>query len=183
MDFLITGNRIPTKYFVTKGKGESNIATHPGSYDAAVRDGRMENWNGIPYTSLITPDAKEVSIPKEYPHGSELMMIMARSDCKKGEKANAALGRAWVHNENGKNVGGLVAEFSKIGKDINEKIAEEFLNKSLEEMFDRREYPSGYELKNKEMLGYESIEPTEKFGTALVAIGFVEYKIPLIRKK
>ena len=175
---IIVSNRIPTKYFVTKGKGESDIAIHPGSYDAAVKDAKMENWNGIPYTSLIPPEAKQVDIPKDYPHGSELMMIMACSNCKKGQKANAALGRAWVYDKKGKNVGGLVAEFNKIGN-VDERIAEEFLNKSLKEMFERREYPLSYELKNIEMLGYESIEPTKKFGTALVAIGFIEYKIPV----
>ncbi|MEM5781670.1 MAG: pyruvoyl-dependent arginine decarboxylase, partial [Candidatus Aenigmatarchaeota archaeon] len=141
----------------------------------AVKNSKMENWNGVPYTSLLPPDAKQVPVPKNYSHGSELMMIMACCNCKKGQKANAALGRAWVYNKD-KNIGGLVAEFSKVGKNIDEKIAEEFLNKSLNEMFERREYPSSYELKNIEMIGYESIVPEKKFGTALVAIGFVEYK-------
>lgn len=178
LKFLLTENRVPTKYFTTQGQGESNIAFHPGSYDAAVKNAKMENWNGVGYSSLLPPDAQEVPIPKVYPHGSELMMIMARCDCKKGKKANAALGRAWVYNENEKDkpVGGLVAEFTKIGKNVDEKAANNFLNRSLKEMFDRREYPSTYRLSEREMIGFESIAPTKKYGTALVAIGFVEYK-------
>jgi len=179
MEFLKIGNRIPTKYFITHGGGQSDVAIHPGSYDAAVKDAKMENWNGVFYTSLLPPEAKQVPIPNDYHHGSELMMIMARCDCEKGRKANAALGKAWVYNEKGKNVGGLVAEFSKVGEDINERIAKEFLNESLKEMFKRRGYPLDYELGKREIVGYESVIPDKKFGTALVAIGFTEYKIPI----
>jgi arginine decarboxylase len=180
--FLLTENRIPTKYFVTKGKGESDIAVHPGSYDAAVKNAKMADWNGSPYTSLITSEAKQVPIPTDYPHGSELMMIMARCDCEKGQKANAALGKSWVYNKNKENVGGLVAEFSRTGENVDERIANNFLNESLEEMFERREYPSGYNLGKKEMVGYESIIPDKKYGTALVAIGFVEYKTKILEQ-
>jgi len=180
--FLLTENRIPTKYFVTKGKGQDKDAIHPGSYDAAVRDAKMENWNGVGYTSLLPPDAKQVPIPENYLHGSELMMIMARCDCNKGQKANAALGKAWVCNEKGDKVGGLVAEYSKIGETIDEKIAVETLRKSLNRMFKRRKYPSHYELRENEVVGYESIVPEETFGTALVAIGFVEYKTKILEQ-
>jgi arginine decarboxylase len=173
--FLLTENRVPTKYFVSWGHGQSNLAVHPGSYDAAVKDAKMENWNGVTYTSLLPSKAKQVPIPTDYPHGSELMMIMARCDCEKGQKANAALGRAWVHNKKGKDVGGLVAEFSEIGDKIDEEYARDFLNRSLKEMFERREYPPNYKL-DIDMLGYETIIPDKKYGTALVAIGFLEYK-------
>ena len=179
MGFMITENRSPTKYFVTSGRGQSVLAYHPGSYDAAVKDAKMENWNGVIYTSLLPPEAEQVPIPKDYPHGSELMMIMARCDCKKEQKANAALGKAWVHDGKGKNIGGLVAEFSETGKDKDEKYAQDFLSQSLKEMFERREYPSNYKLKDLEMIGYETIIPDKKYGTALVAIGFVEYKTPI----
>jgi pyruvoyl-dependent arginine decarboxylase (PvlArgDC) len=178
--FLLTENRIPTKYFVTKGKGQSDLATHPGSYDAAVKDAKMENWNGVGYTSLLPSDAQQVPIPENYHHGSELMMIMARCDCSKGQKANAALGRTWVYNENGEPVGGLIAEYSKIGETIDERTANDFLNRSLKEMFDRRKYPSDYKLGEREMIGFESIKPTKQYGTALVAIGFVEYKTKIL---
>jgi arginine decarboxylase len=176
LKFLLTENRVPTKYFVTKGKGQSDVGIHPGSYDAAVKDAKMENWNGVGYTSLLPPDAQQVPIPKVYPHGSELMMIMARCDCVKDQKASAALGRAWVNNEKEENVGGLVAEFSELGEDVGKKRANDFLNRSLKEMFERREYPSGYNLGKIEMVGFESIKPAKEYGTALVAIGFVEYK-------
>jgi arginine decarboxylase len=173
--FLLTENRVPTKYFVSRGHGQSNLAFHPGSYDAAVKDAKMENWNGVIYTSLLPPEAKQVPVPTDYPHGSELMMIMARCDCENGQKANAALGKAWVYKGK-KKVGGLVAEYSKIGETVDERVAENFLNKSLEEMFERRKYPSNHRLGKREMVGYESIIPDKEYGTALVAIGFVEYK-------
>jgi len=177
MKFLKTFNRIPVKYFITKGKGQSDLAFHPGSYDEAVKDADMENWNGVVYTSLIPSIAQQVPIPTIYPHGSELMMIMARCDCRKGEKANAALGSAWVFEKN-KNMGGLVAEFSQVGERIDERIAKDFLSQSLNEMFKRRQYPSHYELRDAKMLGYESIKPNKNFGTALVALGFTEYHTP-----
>ena len=179
--FLLTENRIPTKYFVSWGHGESNLAIHPGSYDAAVKDAKMENWNGVIYTSLLPSEAIQVPIPTDYPHGSELMMIMARCDCGKEQKANAALGKAWVYN--GKDIiGGLVAEYSKIGESINVKIAKKFLNKSLKEMFERRAYTPSFRLGKREMVGYESIIPDKEYGTALVAIGFVEYKTKILEQ-
>ena len=181
LKFLLTENRLPTKYFETWGHGESNLAVHPGSYDAAVKDAKMQDWNGVGYTSLLPPDAIKVPVPTDYPHGSELMMIMARCDCKKGQKANAALGKAWIYNGK-ENVGGLVAEYSKIDEIIDVKIAKEFLNESLKEMFKRRKYPSNYRLRKREMVGYESIIPDKEYGTALVAIGFVEYKTKILEQ-
>ena len=76
---LVIGNRRPIEYFVTSGKGQSDLTDHAGSYDRALRDAGVENFNFIQYTSLIPPDAKKVDIPKEYSFGSVLEGIMSVS--------------------------------------------------------------------------------------------------------
>ncbi len=53
---LILGNRVPYEYFITKGKGESNVGSdglpyETGSYDAALFEAGIQNTNVIEYTS------------------------------------------------------------------------------------------------------------------------------------
>ena len=54
--FAIVGNRVPHKYFLTTGKGESDagskfLPAETGSYDAALNSAGIENANVIKYTS------------------------------------------------------------------------------------------------------------------------------------
>ncbi len=60
------GNRVPLKFYVTKGKGESNAGSkglpfETGSYDAALNDASIENCNVVKYTSVVPTDCKQIS--------------------------------------------------------------------------------------------------------------------------
>ena len=64
--FAIVGNRVPHKYFLTTGKGESDagskfLPAETGSYDAALNDAGIEDANVIKYTSVMPTEAKEIS--------------------------------------------------------------------------------------------------------------------------
>jgi arginine decarboxylase len=63
---LIIGNKIPHKYFYTKGSGESNyggkgLPYEAGSYDAALTKAKIEQCNMMFYTSLLPPTSKEIT--------------------------------------------------------------------------------------------------------------------------
>jgi arginine decarboxylase len=175
---LIVGNRIPRTYFVTSGTGESDLATHAGSYDRALRKAGIENFNFVQYSSLIPPEARRVELPRDYHFGSVLEGIMAVSTVKRGERATAGLIVGWVFDETGKKIGGLVAEHNKNFEPDN---ARKHLEACLNEMFVDR-YPEGYELKDVEILGVESFIPKKKYGTALVVLGFLDYYYPILEE-
>ena len=52
VQFAIVGNRVPHKYFLTKGAGESNagskyLPAETGSYDAALKDANLATPESI----------------------------------------------------------------------------------------------------------------------------------------
>ena len=57
---IIIGNRIPKDYYITKGKGESDIAIHAGSFHHALKDAGIEMCNIISYSSILPGIAKEI---------------------------------------------------------------------------------------------------------------------------
>ncbi len=67
VNFAYVGNRVPSKYFITHGAGESDagskfLPAETGSYDAALNDAGIENANIVKYTSVIPTEAKEISL-------------------------------------------------------------------------------------------------------------------------
>src|SRR5665811_2496645 len=61
------GNRIPKDYFVTSGKGQTDIGPgddpwETGSYDLALMDARIENINVTQYSSVLPPESNEIPI-------------------------------------------------------------------------------------------------------------------------
>ncbi|MEM5815716.1 MAG: pyruvoyl-dependent arginine decarboxylase [Candidatus Aenigmatarchaeota archaeon] len=165
------GNRIPKKYFITSGIGESDITIHAGSFDQALKDAGIHNVNIIQYSSIIPKEAERIE-KKELHFGSVAETIMAVSNGKKGERLTAGLIIGWVY-KNGKKFGGLVAEYH--GNDEEEK-AKEILKASLDEMFSSR-FGKDCELKEVEIFT-RSFIPKKNYGTAIVAIVFVSYEFP-----
>ena len=63
---MILGNRVPYEYFATTGKSESEVGSEglkyeTGSYDAALVNAGIEDYNVIEYTSVIPTGAKQIS--------------------------------------------------------------------------------------------------------------------------
>jgi len=162
------GNKVPYEYFITSGKGESDLGIHTGSFDQALVDAGIGNQNIVFYTSILPPTAKKVRKKKLKP-GCVLDAIMAISNGKKGERITAGIGVGWVFKGN-KKVIGLVAEYE--GHESKSKCLL-WLKKSLKEMFSSR-FDSRYKLKIETRV--ESFIPKKKYGTVLVAICFVSYK-------
>jgi arginine decarboxylase len=176
MKKLRISNRVPIKYFVTSGVGESDIQIHTGSFDQALKDAGIENYNLMFYSSILPRNAKRIE-KKEIEYGSVVECIAAITHSKNGERATAGLIMGWIYNKKtNEKVVGLVAEYQ--GKD-DEETAKKILEESLNEMFSSRFDKDEYEIREKEIIT-RSIIPKKKYATAVVAICFVEYEIPVI---
>ncbi len=175
MKLLLTGNRIPKDFFITSGVGESDITIHAGSYHLALKDAGIEMCNIMEYSSILPAIAKEIEKPKNLVHGSVLESIMAVSHAEKGKRATAGLIFGWLFDKvTGKKYGGIVAEYRG---NATEEEAKKTLKASLEELY-KNGFSERFELKHIRTF-VRSFIPKKKYGTALVALCFVNYIFPI----
>jgi len=174
--------RVPKHYFVTSGAGQITQdagADHyeTGSYDLALLDASIENFNVVKYTSVVPKNAEEIPLDeakKYFRHGAVLECIMAQMNGPQGEHLCAGVGRCKC-KVNGSYIGGFAAEYE--GNASTEK-AEKILEKDLQGIVDRRYGKSG------EMFDLEftirDLVVDDEYGTVLAAICFITYEFPVI---
>ena len=173
---LTVGNRIPKDYFVTKGKGESNITIHAGSYHLALKNAGIEMCNIMTYSSILPSIAQEVEQTSDLVHGSVMETIMAVANAEKGENATAGIIYGWLYDKKTNDkYGGLVCEYNG-SKSVWE--VEEQLHNSLQELYTNG-FSDDYILQDTRCIT-ENIIPEKEYGTALVALCFINYIYPLI---
>ncbi|MBU0615864.1 MAG: pyruvoyl-dependent arginine decarboxylase [Nanoarchaeota archaeon] len=172
---VLIGCRIPKDFFITKGSGESDITIHAGSYHLALKAAGIEMCNIMTYSSILPKIANEVKRPLKIMHGSVMETIMAVSNCKKGERATVGIIFGWLYDKKtDEKYGGLVCEYNG---NLTEKEAGEQLHQSLNELYTNG-FSDDYEIKDIN-LNMESFVPKKEFGTALVALCFTNYVVPL----
>jgi arginine decarboxylase len=170
----LLGNRIPKDFFITKGKGESDITIHAGSYHLALRDAGIEMCNIMTYSSILPGIANEIERPEKLVHGSVMESIMAVSTANKGDVATAGIIFGWLHDKKtGEKYGGLVCEYNG---SLSKSEAENQLKMSLEEQYTHG-YSEQFEMKNVTLIS-DSMIPTKKYGTVLVSLCFTSYIFP-----
>jgi len=171
-------NIIPKDFFITSGSGQSDITIHAGSFHLALREAKIERCNIMTYSSILPAIANKIKFdPEKLTHGAELKTIMACASTKKGERATAAIVFGWLYDkETGKKYGGLVAEYSGTKSETD---AIEQLKKSLQELYTNG-YSEQFELKEIEVHS-KSFVPDKLFGTALVALCFVNFEQPICK--
>jgi len=173
---LVVGNRIPKDYFVTSGIGESEITIHAGSYHVALRDAGIEKQNIMVYSSVLSSIANKIDRPKGLMFGSVMETIMACSNSTKGIRATAGIIYGWLYDKiTGEKAGGLVCEYSDNG---TEEEAKKTLQASLNELY-AEDIKRKYTLRDIELY-IKSFIPKKKFGTALVALCFVNHEVPVL---
>ncbi len=173
---LLIGCRIPKDYFITKGVGESNITVHAGSYHLALKDAGIEVCNIMTYSSILPSIAKKIKQPKVLTHGAVMETIMAVSDVNMGKRATVGIMHGWLYDKKtNKRYGGLVCEYNG---DLPKNKALIQLKESLNELYTNG-FSKKYDLRNISSVS-ESFIPKKKFGTALVALCFVNYEVPII---
>ncbi len=183
------GPRIPTAYFATTGVGQSDQGIEPDpyetfSYDLALQDAGIENFNVVYYTSVLPPESYEVPLEKVKPlihHGSVLETIMAKAGGEQGETVAAGVGRVWARDATGKEIGGFAAEYEYIYEE-KEKVSEEQARQDAIKQLTRS---LNHELSIRGMtqsrpMTYEVavLHITKKYGMALAALGFVGFIYP-----
>lgn len=174
---MIVGNRVPRDYFMTSGRGESDISTHPGSFDRALKHAKIHNFNLIQYSSILPRSAVKIDMPKTYTPGAVMESITAVKSGKKGETLTSGIMITWIFDkESGENIGGLVSQYS--GND-NAEAAKVELEKTTKEMFHCRYDPEKFITGEVDTI-VESFVPQKAFGTAVVAIGFTSHEIPVL---
>jgi len=181
----IFGNRIPQYYFVTTGKGQTDQGSgidpwETGAYDLALLDAHIENFNIMEYTSVLPPEAEEISVEeamdKYFHHGAALETIMASINGHQGDRLCAGVGRIQVRTKKDKvHIGGFAAEYEG---HATADVAEEVLHDSLMGIFNRRYNPDEYEPFGEKFTVIE-FRVEKKYGTTLAAICFVTYIYPM----
>jgi len=171
---VLIGNRIPKDFFITKGRGQSNITVHAGSYHLALKDAGIEMCNIMQYSSILPGIATEIERPQLL-HGSVMETIMATSSCKKGEHCTAGIIFGWLYNkQTGEKYGGLVCEYNG---PLSLQVAESQLKESLMELYTNG-FSEEYDLRDIHLIS-DSMVPDKEYGTVLVALCFVNYQVPL----
>lgn len=185
---LVIACPLPKDYFETTGTGESDNQIHAGSYHFAMQQARIERANLIPYSSILPSCAHRISVKEgvqQIQHGAEMKIIQAAAhvDTTTGDKqATAGIMYGMLYKKGSKtHEGGLVCEYT-----CNGTVAEvkENLTSCLDGLY-RSKNPEGkrfsddYELKNIRFLS-ATVEPKKRFGTALVALAFVNYIVPIL---
>lgn len=171
---LLIGNRVPKDFFWTTGTGESDITVHAGSYHLALRQAGIEMCNIMSYSSIMPKIAREVKRPENLVHGSVMESITAVATSESGKRATAGIIYGWLYDKKtGEKHGGLVCEYN--GHD-DERVARNSLKLSLNELYTNG-YDDRFDLKGMR-LTTKSFVPKKKYGTAIVAICFLNYVYP-----
>ncbi len=182
------GPRIPTTYFVTTGTGESDQGIPPDpyetfSYDLALLDAGIEDFNVVYYTSVLPPESNEVpmeAVKGDFHHGAVLETIMAKAGGTKGDTVAAGVGRVWAADANGDPVGGFAAEYERVysQQEVNPDTAKQDaitqLTASLQHELSIRNLKQVGEMKFD--VTYLHIQ--KNYGIALAALGFVGFVYP-----
>lgn len=146
---MTEGVRFPTFAFITGGAGQADDGIPPQPfetfcYDSALMQAKIENFNVVPYTSVLPKELFGKIVPlndkivSQFKHGAVLEVIMAGHGASRDQhKAIATgLGVCWGKDKNGELIGGWAAEYveffdTQIDDDIAKGHAEMWLNKSL----------------------------------------------------
>ena len=151
---------LPKYYFVTSGKGLSKIS-QLNAFDRALQNAGISQYNLVPVSSIIPPNAKEIK-PVTIEPGSVVFTVMAKEIGKSKEKISAGL--AWFKDNSNKRYGYVIEGHAKNRDNLGLE-----LKKMIEEMGKDR----GQEIPFIKMR-VETLEiPEGYYGSVLVALIFL----------
>lgn len=189
----VLGNRIPYEYFVTMGHNDTDLGPgddpwETGSYDLALMNASIENFNVLKYTSVLPPESREITLSeaREYfHHGAAIETIMSDLNGEEGETLCTGVGRIWVRSPEGVQVGGFAAEYKKnygnqtVTEEQAREEAKNALRTSLMGEVNRRYNASEYQFSDP-TFAIDYLQVQKKYGTSLVALCWVSYIFPQI---
>ena len=188
---LVLGNRIPYEYFVTMGHNDTDLGPgddpwETGSYDLALMNASIENFNVLKYTSVLPPESREINLSqaREYfHHGAAIETIMSDLNGVKGDTLCTGVGRIWVTTPEGALIGGFAAEYKEkyenktMPEEQARAAAKEALHTSLMGEVNRRYNASEYQFSDP-TYAVDYLQVQKKYGTSLVALCWVNYIFP-----
>ena len=186
---MLLGTRYPTLAFHTGGAGQAEDGIPPQPfetfcYDSALTEAKIENFNVVPYTSVLPPELYNNIVPvdkvtKFFKHGAVLEVIIAGNGaCINEHRAIATgVGICWGKDKEGKLIGGWAAEYVEyfptyINDEIAKGHAEMWLNKSLNHELELR----GVEKHSEFQIFHNYVNITQQFAYCLTALGFLNFE-------
>ena len=186
---MTEGVRYPTLAFQTGGAGQADVGIPPQPfetfcYDSALLQAKIENFNIVPYTSVLPKELFGNIVPVDrvlsnFKHGAVLEVIMAGNGANRDDhKAIATgVGVCWGKNSDGELIGGWAAEYVEyfdtyIDDDIAKTHCEMWLNKSLDHELEIR----GVQKHSEFQLFHNYINITQQFGYCLTCLGFLNFE-------
>jgi len=183
------GTRYPTLAFHTGGAGQADDGIPPQPfetfcYDSALTKAKIENFNVIPYTSVLPKELYGNIVPVDqvvhsFHHGAVLEVIMAGTGAEmtKHKAIATGVGICWGKDKKGELIGGWAAEYveyfsTPIDEEIAEGHAKMWLNKSLKHELELR----GVEKHSEFQIYHNYLNITKPFGYCLTALGFINFK-------
>ena len=182
------GTRYPTLAFHTGGAGQAEDGIPPQPfetfcYDSALAEAKIQDFNVIPYTSVLPPELFGNIVPvdkveKNFKHGAVLEVIMAGNGARREDHRAIAtgVGIVWGKKDN-QFVGGWAAEYVEyfdtyIDDDIAKAHAEMWLTKSLNHELALR----GMEQHSDFQFFHNYVNIEQAFGYSLTALGFLNFE-------
>lgn len=186
---MLLGTRYPTLAFHTGGAGQADDGIPPQPfetfcYDSALTQAKIENFNVVPYTSVLPPELYNNIVPvdkvtKFFKHGAVLEVIIAGNGaCINEHRAIATgVGICWGKDNEGKLIGGWAAEYVEyfptyINDEIAKGHAEMWLNKSLNHELELRDVEKHSEFQ----IFHNYVNITQQFAYCLTALGFLNFE-------
>ena len=186
---MVLGTRYPTLAFHTGGAGQAQDGIPPQPfetfcYDSALMEAKIENFNVIPYTSVLP---KELfgkidpvdKVKKFFKHGAVLEVIIAGNGARQQDhKAIATgVGICWGKDSKGELIGGWAAEYVEyfdtyVDDDIAKSHAEMWLTKSLNHELNIR----GVQKHSEFQMFHNFVNIEQNFGYCLTALGFLNFE-------
>ena len=186
---MLLGTRYPTLAFHTGGTGQADDGIPPQPfetfcYDSALTQAKIENFNIVPYTSVLPKELYNNIVPvdkvtKYFKHGAVLEVIIAGNGaCISEHRAIATgVGICWGKDKNGELIGGWAAEYVEyfptyIDDEIAKGHAEMWLNKSLNHELELRDVEKHSEFQ----MFHNYVNITQQFAYCLTALGFLNFE-------
>ena len=191
------GTRYPPLAFHTGGTGQADDGIPPQPfetfcYDSALKEAKIQDFNVVPYTSVLPPELYGNIVPvekveKNFKHGAVLEVIMAGNGARIEEhKAIATgVGIVWGKDKKGNFLGGWAAEYVEyfdtyIDDDIAKAHAEMWLTKSMNHELELRDVDKHSEFQ----IFHNYINITQNFAYCLTALGFLNFEYaPIVEVK
>lgn len=186
---MTVGTRYPTLAFYTTGSGQAQDGIPPQPfetfcYDSALKEAKIQDFNVVPYTSVLPPELFGNIVPvekveKHFKHGAVLEVIMAGHGASiQDHKAIATgVGIVWGKDKKGNFLGGWAAEYVEffdtyIDDDIAKAHAEMWLTKSMNHELELR----GVEKHSEFQFFHNYVNITQNFAYSLTALGFLNFE-------